>query len=177
MQLAAMLAVLTLAAQADSGGAGSAPAAEKAKVTVQVLSAKAGTGSTGDGVDARLAEKIRVSLAQLGMNKPDITGLVKPTTSSIGPGETVTVASEQGGAEVTCKSAGDGGVTVTVTLYTEGKDGKKKSRKYSDPTSVTFSKSGQVQPFVQADGKAMRIFVVSAERDSGGSSDPPKDKK
>jgi hypothetical protein len=183
MQLIVMTLFLALAAPADPAPSPGAPAAaEKAKVTIQVLSAKAGDGSTGEGVDPRLAAKLRVSLEQMGMRKPDITSLSKPKNSSLGPGDTATAAHGSSGVEVTCKAVSDEGVTLSVSLFSEVKEGKKTVKKSSDPTTVKFTKPGQVQPFVQGDGKAVRVYVVGAVRegdgkDAGGSSDPPKDAK
>ena len=183
MPFTAMMLFLALAAPADPGGGPDAPAvAERARVTIQVLSAKPGDGSTGEGVDPRLAAKIRVSLEQMGMRKPDITSLAKPKTSSLGPGESATAASGSLGAEATCKAVGAEGVTLSVALFTEVKEGKKTVKKFSDPTAVKFTKSGQVQPFVQGDGKVVRVYVVSAvregsDKDAGGGKDPPKDSK
>jgi hypothetical protein len=183
MQLTAILTFLALAAPADPAAAPSAPAAaEKARVVIQVLSARAGDGSTGEGVDPRLAAKLRVSLEQMGMRKPDIAKLTKPRTSSIGPGESAAVASGDSGVEATCKAVGAEGVTLSVALFGDVKEGKKTVRKFSDPTVVKFGKPGQVQPFVQGDGQAVRVYVVSAEReggdkDAGGGKDPPKDGK
>ena len=182
MQLTAMLLFLALAAPADPGGGSDpgAPApAERAKVTIEVLTAKPGESVNGEGVDPRLAAKLRVSLEQMGMRKPDITSLAKPKTFSLGPGEVAGAASSGSGAEVACKAVGSEGVTLSVTLYNDVKEGKKTVKKFSDPTTVKFTKPGQVQPFVQGDGKAVRVYVVGAVRegggkDSGGGADPPK---
>jgi hypothetical protein len=174
MQLAALIALLTLAAPA-----GPAPA-EKARVTILILSAKPGDNRDGEGVDPRLAAKLRVSLQQLGMEKPDLDSLVKPVTRVVGSGEAAAAASGGAGVEATCKSAGDDGVTLSVALFTEVKEGRKTVRRYSDPTVVKFSKPGKVQSFVQPEGKGVRICVVSAVREGDaqkGGGDAPKDRK
>ncbi len=169
--IAALLALATGAAPADAG---------KARVTIQVLSARAGEGATGEGVDPRLAAKLRVSLEQMGMRKPDIAKLSKPRTNELGPGETAAADRDGAGIEVTCKKvSAEEGVTLSVALFNEVKEGKKTVRRFSDPTSVKFSKAGQVQPFVQGDGKGVRVYVVSAVRegddaDADGGADPPK---
>ncbi|HOX05510.1 MAG TPA: hypothetical protein PK280_03830 [Planctomycetota bacterium] len=171
MRFASTILVLALAAAtgaAGEPGAGApAPATGKAAVTIQVLSAQPGDGSTGDGVDPRLAAKLRVSLEQMGMRKPDITSMAKPRTTQVGPGDTAAASQGGSGLEATCKAVDADGVALSIVLFSDVKEGKKTARKYSDPTTVRFSKPGQVQPFVQGDGKTVRVYVVSASREGG----------
>jgi hypothetical protein len=179
MQIAALMLFLTLAAPAGPAGEGAAPAAapaeapaekpapaEKARVSVQTISAKPGDNNTGDGIDPRLAEKLRVSLQQLGVQKPDLANL-GASAKTLAPGGAVTARTGPYGLEATCKSVLGGEVTLSVELFTESKDpkdGKKTVRKYSAPTTIRFSKPDQVQPYVQplAGGKEYRLFVVAA---------------
>jgi hypothetical protein len=182
MNVTAVLVFLALAAPpADKPEAAAAPAApatpadvQKAKITVQVVSAKPGDNTDDGRIDPRLAAKLRVSLEQLGVRKPDLARL-GGDAKVVGPGEAVTARYAPYSAEVTCKSVTADEITVTVELFSEAKDpkGKKKPARSLDVSTTVKLKPGQVQPFVQAAGdKKLVLFVVAAEI---ASAPPPKE--
>lgn len=130
---------------------------QKARITVQVVSARAGSDADDGRIDPRLAAKLRVTLAQLGIRKPDLAA-VGGGEQVAGVGETVTVRAANYCAEVTCKSAEAGKVVVKVELFAEGKGGRRLQGSYTAEL-----KGDQVAPFAQPAGEGkFVIFVVAA---------------
>lgn len=158
-QLGAVLTLLVLA-----GGAGGESAA-RATVSVQAIEARAGSNRTDERIDPRLAERLRVTLEQLGVSKPDLKHLDK-AGATLAAGSSFERSFAPYAVKVTCDSVAGEAVTVTLELFLEQRDPRDEDRTVRKPivrSEVTL-RAGQVQPFVQPEERGrMRLFVLAAK--------------
>lgn len=142
--------------------AGPAPSG-KAEVTLQAIEAQPGSNRTDGDIDGRLAAKLRVTLSQLGMVKPDLKSLSKKT-STLAAGAGVSLSTGPHSAMVTCKSVGQSEVTLTVEIFVEKTDPETGTKRQETLSRVEVTLKGdQAQPFVLSGrGEKKILFVVSA---------------
>lgn len=165
-QLSTLLIFLTLAVPAPAAGGGSK--ATRARVRIQAIEAKPGKDRTGEGIDPRLAAKLRITLKLMGVPKPDLTSMGK-TTRKLAAGGSTGMTVEPYVMEVTCRKVAKGSVTVTVDLFKKVTDKKTKTKfkkRMAPSTTVTLTaaKPHHVMTVMQSTRKKT-VFVVSRRKD------------
>ena len=163
-QLSTLLIFLTLAAPAPVPAAGGGSKAASARVGIQAIEAKPGKDRTSEGIDPKLAARLRVTLKLMGVSKPDLTSLGK-TARKLAVGGSTGMTVEPYVMEVTCKKVAKDGVTVTVDLFkkvTDKKTKEKVKKRMAPSTTVTLTaaKPHHVMTVMQSTRKKT-VFVVS----------------
>jgi len=165
-QVSVLIILLTAASPAPAGDGGGAKA-QRAQVTIQAIEARPGNDRT-EGVDPKLAEKLRRTLKLMGVAKPDLTSLGR-SSRELGAGESTSMAVKPYEVEVTCKSVSADTVGVSVELFKLEKDPKtKKTEKKSKNRSSTDLTADEVHVVtVMQDAEKKTVFVISRERAGG----------
>jgi hypothetical protein len=151
--------------QAEKDEGGEPSGRSRAKIGLQAIEARPGKNRTGEGIDAKLAKKLRTTLKLMGLKKPDLKSLGS-SSKKLEVGGAISLKVKPYVVEVECKKIDDEkGVTVAVDLYKKKRDKKTKKKKRERMVPCTKVTLNEKTPYhvmtVMQSSEKKTVFVVS----------------